>query len=104
MSRNYFLSQRRQKITERAFLHRSESGKRNKEMGQGIRAFCFPYSTFSWHFHRFAQRKLKLIRKGPFGVGRDRIGFDEALGRLCVHGKERRVRKIAKVIDDDFLL
>ena len=58
----------------------------------------------SWHFHRFAKRKLKLKRERPFGVVRDGVGFYKTLGRLRIDGKERRVREIPEVIDDDFLL
>ena len=61
-------------------------------------AFC------SRHFHRFAKRKLKLKWERPFGVVRDGVGFYKTLGRLRIDGKERRVREIPEVIDDDFLL
>ena len=58
----------------------------------------------SWHLHRFAQCELKLKRERPFGIVRDGVGFYKTLGRLRVHDKERRVREIPEVIDDDFLL
>jgi len=60
--------------------------------------------AFSRHFHRFAQGELKLERERPFGVVRDGVGFYKTLGRLRIDGKKRRLREIAEVIDDDFLL
>src|SRR5437899_13045964 len=58
----------------------------------------------SWQFHRLFQRELKLIRERPFHVVRDGVGFDGALRRFWVDDEKRRLRQIAQVIDDDFLL
>ena len=60
--------------------------------------------AFHGIFTGLRKRKLKLKRERPFGVVRDGVGFYKTLGRLRIDGKERRVREIPEVIDDDFLL
>ena len=67
---------------------------------------CHSWYSVSFHgiFTGLRERKLKLKRERPFGVVRDGIGFYEALRRLRIDSKERRVREIPEVIDDDFLL
>src|SRR6266550_212859 len=60
--------------------------------------------TLSWHLRRFAKGELELKRERPVGVVRDGIGFYETLRRFRIDSEEWRVRKIAEVIDDDFLL
>src|SRR5437879_2076288 len=60
--------------------------------------------TTSWQLYRSAQRQLKLIRERPLRVVRDGVGFDHTLRGFWIGNKKRRLREIAKVIDDDFLL